>query len=208
MPQDFVPIFENTGIISRLDLYVWELACKQLRRWKQLGFEDLFISINISAKDFFYINVYETLTNMVEQHDINPNNLHLEITEIAVVQDFDNMLGILKKFREYGFRIYMDDFGNGYSSLNVLKDLPLDVIKIDMGFIQKSTKSEKSKKILNMIVSLSNKLGIDVIAEGVETSYQMEYINEIGCHTYQGYQFSKPISIQNFENRYFVKAYE
>lgn len=205
MPQEFVPTFENTGLISRLDVYVWELACRQLRRWKEIGMEELYISINISARDFFFLNVYETLTNLIEQHDINPNNLHLEITEVAVVQDFKNMLVIMKKLREYGFKIYMDDFGNGYSSLNVLKDLPIDAIKIDMDFIQKSSKSEKSKKILNMIVGLSNKVGIGVIAEGVETEDQMEYINEIGCHTYQGYQFSKPVTIKSFENKYLQK---
>lgn len=205
MPQEFVPTFENTGLISRLDVYVWELACKQLRRWKEIGMEELYISINISSRDFFFLNVYETLTNLVEQHDINPNNLHLEITEVAVVQDFNNMLEIMKKLREYGFKIYMDDFGNGYSSLNVLKDLPIDAIKIDMDFIQKSSKSEKSKKILNMIVGLSNKVGIGVIAEGVETEDQMEYINEIGCHTYQGYQFSRPVTIKSFENKYLQK---
>lgn len=205
MPQEFVPAFENTGLISRLDIYVWELACRQLRRWKEIGFDDLYISINIAARDFYFLNVYETLTNLVEQHEINPRNLHLEITEIAVVQDINSMIGIMKQLRDYGFYIYMDDFGNGYSSLNVLKDLPIDAIKIDMEFIQKSSKSERSKKILNMIVNLSNKVGIGVIAEGVETSSQMEYIKEIGCHTYQGYQFSKPVTIKSFENRYLQK---
>lgn len=205
MPQEFVPFFEETGLISRLDLYIWELACKQLRRWKELGMEDFYISINISSRDFFYLDVYETLTNLVEQHEIRPDRLHLEITEIAVVSEFEKMLEIMNRLRDYGFRLYMDDFGNGYSSLNVLKDIPIDAIKIDMEFIQKSSQNEKRKKILNMIVGLSNKIGIDVIAEGVETVEQMEYINQIGCHTYQGYEFCKPVSIQYFEKEYLKK---
>lgn len=202
LPSEFVPVFEHTGLISRLDLYVWELACRQLRTWKELGADNIYISVNISARDFYYLDVYGTLTNLVEQHGIDAKNLHLEFTEAAVIQEFDKMVDMMNQLREYGFTLYMDDFGNGYSSLNALKDIPVDAIKIDMEFIRKSSKSERSRKIMNMIINLSNKIGIGVIAEGVETEDQMDIIYQMGCDLYQGYQFSKPITIRAFEDRY------
>ncbi|MDD6326840.1 MAG: phosphodiesterase [Lachnospiraceae bacterium] len=202
LPQEFLPVFERTGLISRLDVYVWELACKQLRRWKELGLDEYYISVNISERDMYYIDIYETLTNMVEQHDIDVKNLRLEITESVVVQDVEKVIALLNRLHEYGFYIYMDNFGSGYSSLNMLKDLPLDTIKIDMEFVKKSAQIERNKQILDMIVRLSHRIGLKVITQGIETEEQLEFIHKTGCTQFQGFCFSRPLPVKAFEEKY------
>lgn len=202
LPQEFLPVFERTGLISRLDVYVWELACRQLRRWKEMGLDDYYISVNISERDMYYIDIYETLTNLVEQHEIDVKNLRLEITEMVVVQDVEKVISLLNRLREYGFYIYMDNFGSGYSSLNMLKDLPLDTLKLDMDFLNKSIQNEKNKRILDMIVRLSHRIGLKVISEGIETEEQLEYMYETGCTQFQGFYFSRPLPVKAFEEKY------
>lgn len=202
LPQEFIPVFEQTGLISRLDMYVWELACRQLRRWKEMGLDDYYISVNISERDMYYIDIYETLTNLVEQHEIDVKNLRLEITEMVVVQDVEKVISLLNRLREYGFYIYMDNFGSGYSSLNMLKDLPLDTLKLDMDFLNKAIQNEKNKRILDMIVSLSHRIGLKVITEGIETEEQLEYMHKTGCTQFQGFYFSRPLPVKAFEEKY------
>lgn len=203
-PGDFIEVFEKTGLIYRLDRFIWELAVQKLARWQQEGHSDLYISVNISTKDFYYMNVYETITALVEKYRIIPSTLKLEITETAIMTGTDGELDMIEQFRKYGFQVEIDDFGSGYSSFNTLKDMDVDVLKIDMGFLRTSKPEnlEKSMSILNMIISLSKTLGLSVVTEGVETKDQVVKLTQMGCRIYQGYYFSKPIPVEEFEKRY------
>lgn len=203
MPGDFIPVFEKNGLISEVDKHIWELACKQLQKWKKEGKEDLYISVNISPRDFYFLNIYQVFTDLVVKYDINPKNLKLEITETAIAIDVERQLELIARLRKYGFIVEMDDFGSGYSSLNMLKDIQVDVLKIDMAFLRKSKDEDRSKKILHMIINLSKQLGMPVISEGVETKEQVDYLSDFGCDMFQGYYFAKPMDVTSFEKLYF-----
>lgn len=203
-PAEFIPVFEKSGYITRLDRYMWELACKQLRSWKNRGREDLHISVNISPKDFYLINLYETFTGLVEQYDIRPCNLKLEITETALMEELSKHLDLLGKLRAYGFQVEIDDFGSGYSSLNTLQDIEVDVLKLDMGFLRKTSHEERSRTIMNAVIDMSKNLGLTVVTEGVETVEQVHYLTKAGCDVFQGYYFAKPMPVKNFEAKYFL----
>lgn len=202
-PGAFVDCYEKCGLIHRLDEYVWEEAVKTLRRWMNLGRTDLHISINISAKDFFYLDVYEVITGLVKKYDVNIENLRLELTETAVVNENDNM-EVIQKLHDAGFIIEIDDFGSGYSSLNMLKDVCSDVLKIDREFLRETENAVRSRDILEEIIRLSNRMNMTVITEGVETKEQVEMLTDMGCRVFQGYYFSRPIPIHEFENKYNV----
>lgn len=202
-PGEFIGILENTGLICRLDMYIWELACKKLREWKDRGLTDYHISVNISPKDFYFADIYKVFTGLVEKYGIRPRNLRLEITESAIMSDFDKQLVLIQRLQEYGFMVEMDDFGSGYSSLNMLKDMPVNTLKVDMGFLRQTNHQERSRTILKMIISLSKQLGMEVITEGVETREQVDFLTEIGCDIFQGYYFAKPMPVSEFEQKYF-----
>ncbi len=202
MPGNFIPVFEKNGLISEVDKHIWELACKQLRKWKAEGKEDLYISVNISPRDFYFLNIYQVFTDLVVKYDISPENLKLEITETAIAMDVKRQLELIERLRNYGFVVEMDDFGSGYSSLNMLKDIQVDILKIDMAFLRKSKDEERSKKILHMIINLSKQLGMPVISEGVETREQVDYLSDFGCDMFQGYYFAKPMDVASFEKLY------
>ncbi len=203
-PGDFIEVFEKTGLIYRLDKFIWELAIQKLAEWQKNGRNDLYISVNISTKDFYYMDIYKTITSLVEKYNIIPATLKLEITETAIMTGMANELDIINKFRQYGFQIEIDDFGSGYSSLNTLKDMDVDVIKIDMGFLSSTAPNrlERSMSILNTIIALTKTLGLSVITEGVETKEQVSRLTQMGCGIYQGYYFSKPIPVDQFEDIY------
>lgn len=202
-PIKFIEIFEQTGLISRLDKYMWELACIRLAKWKEEGRTDYYLSVNISQKDFYLLDVYSVITSLVEKYEISPECLHLEITETAVMNNPAVQLKLIQHLREYGFIIEIDDFGSGYSSLNTLKDLTADVLKIDMGFLKHTeNREERSKTILGMIVSLAKSLDMEVITEGVENKEQVDFLTEFGCDIFQGYYFAKPMPIEEFEEKY------
>lgn len=201
-PAAFIPVFEKSGFIHRLDRYVWELACGKLKQWMDQGREDLHISVNISPKDFYYIDIYEVFTGLTEKYGINPKNLNLEITETALMSELKNQFSLLERLRKYGFHIEIDDFGSGYSSLNTLKDLDVDVLKLDMGFLGETTHRERSRTIMNMIISMSKQLGLSVVSEGVETCEQVDYLAAAGCDIFQGYYFAKPMTTDDFEQKY------
>ena len=205
-PSDFIDVFEKAGLIYRLDQYIWELAIQKLAEWQKAGRNDLYISVNISTKDFHYMNVYETFTTLVEKYKVIPATLKLEITETAFMTGTSGEFERIDQFRKYGFQVEIDDFGSGYSSFNTLKDMEVDVLKIDMGFLRttKPEHIEKSMSILNSIISLCKKLGLSVITEGVETREQLERLTKMGCEIYQGYYFSKPVAVKQFEETYFM----
>lgn len=202
-PDFFIPVLENNGMVTKLDRFLWEEAAKQLARWKKIGREDLHISVNISVKDFYHDDLYAVFTGLVEKYGISPDRLKLEITETAIISDTEAINALLQRLRQYGFEIELDDFGSGYSSLGVLKDISVDVIKLDMSFLRRSseTEDEKSWKILNEIARLAEILEMKTVVEGVEEAEQVEKLYSFGCRIFQGFYFSKPETVTSFEER-------
>lgn len=201
-PNAFIPVLEKSNLISHLDAYVWELAAIKLREWRHTEFRDLYISVNISPRDMEFMDVYEVITGLVKKYDIDPSKLHLEITETAIMRNPATVSDMILRLKEDGFIIEIDDFGSGYSSLNMLKDIRADVVKIDMGFLRKSENEDRSKIILDSVIYMAKRLGMCTVTEGVETSQQFEELNSMGCDVYQGYLYSKPVSIIDFEKKY------
>ena len=200
-PLKFIPIFEQNGMIATIDQYIWGAACRILSDWSKRkdGHEKLNLSINISPRDFYFIDIYEVITSLVKKYNVDPSHLHLEITESSVMNNANEHIKTINSLRDYGFTVEMDDFGSGYSSLNMLKDMPVDVLKIDMVFLGKTDDYHKSKIILNSIVDMTNNLDMPQITEGVETKEQFEMLKEMGCKLFQGYYFSKPVPLDEFE---------
>lgn len=204
MPGAFIECFEDAGLIYRLDNYIWEEAAKQLKIWKDSGY-NYYISVNISAKDFYHIDVYQTFKNLVSKYGIDTDKLHIEITETALSEDKQAAHKTIERLHDEGFIIEIDDFGSGYSSFNFLKDVCADVIKIDRVFLKKSSHEERGEQILRSIISLSHDIGMDVITEGVENVDQLSMLAKMNCDWFQGYYFSKPIAVGDFEERYGIK---
>lgn len=201
-PNAFIPILEKSDLIGKLDSYIWELAIRKLREWKHTEFKDLHISINISPKDMELMDVFKVITDLVHKYAVDPSKLHLEITESVIIKNTSAVNNLIMRLKEAGFLIEIDDFGSGYSSLNMLKDINADVIKIDTGFLSKSSNEDRGEIILDSIIFMAKRLGIGTVTEGVETPNQFEMLNAMGCDVYQGYLFSKPVSVKDFENKY------
>lgn len=201
-PGEFLEIIEKAGLIYKLDYYIWEMAAMKLAEWKKEGKGQYHISVNISAKDFYYLDLYETFTGLVKKYGIEPGRLNLEITETVIMSDVKMHMQVINRLQEYGFHIEIDDFGSGYSSLNTLKDINADVIKIDMLFLRETENQARSRTILNSIISMAKALNMPVITEGVETQNQVEFLSNMGCDIFQGYYFSKPIPVKDFEGSY------
>ncbi|MBR4627206.1 MAG: EAL domain-containing protein [Ruminococcus sp.] len=197
-PGKFIPVFEKNGMIVEVDRYMWRCACEILARWKASGI-DKFISVNISPKDFYIIDVRSELNALVSEYGVDPAKLRIEITETVVMNDAEDRMKVLSDLRAAGFIVEMDDFGSGYSSLNMLKDMPVDVLKIDMKFLSSTEDEVRSQKIIRNIIRLSNDLDIMSLTEGVETEAQFRMLSEMNCNMFQGYYFSQPIPVEEFE---------
>lgn len=200
-PFRFIPMFEQNGLISKVDLFVWNQAARLLRKWKDEGKGEFYISVNISPADFYFLDIYKEFVNIVNKYNIDPSRLKLEITETVIMKDVESRLMIVENLRDYGFTVEMDDFGSGYSSLNMLKEISVDVLKLDMGFLYKTKDEDKSRKIIEMIVKLSKALDMPVICEGVETESQFEFLKSIKCDYFQGYLFARPVPVAEFEEK-------
>ncbi len=197
-PIKFIPVFEQNGMIAEVDKYIWRCACEILASWTG-DKSKLFISINISPKDFYFMDVYSEIMNLVKEYRIEPSRLRVEITESVMMTDIENRIAVLNKFRESDFIVEMDDFGSGYSSLNQLKDMPLDGLKIDMKFLSSAINDKRSETILRYVLRMSQELGLFSLTEGVETKEQYDMLNEMGCNLFQGYYFAKPMPLDEFE---------
>lgn len=200
-PGRFMDTLEKTGLVYKLDKYMWEKAAQKLKEWKQKEIP-YYISVNISTKDFFFLDIYETFVQLIEQYEIEPERLKLEITETTLMSDFKENMKILGKLQAYGFQIEIDDFGSGYSSLNMLRNIKANVLKIDRDFLVATENEVRDQDILQSIVVLAEKIGMSVIVEGVETKKQLEMLIGMGCRLFQGYYFSKPLSVEKFEECY------
>ena len=201
-PADFIPVLEKSGLIHKLDLYMWERAAQQLEKWRREGREHLSISVNISTKDFYLIDIQEAFSALSKKYDFNIKNLKLEITESALMKDVRKIMKNMDELHSLGYDIEIDDFGSGYSSLGMLKDIHADILKIDMIFLQDTENRERSDTILKNVISMSKELGMPVITEGVETKEHVDFLRSAGCDMFQGFYFSKPISVESFEQEY------
>lgn len=198
-PDQFIPIFERNGFITRLDYYVWEKVCQFIRGELDEGRNPAPISVNVSRVNLYSPNFLESLINLIEKYKIPPKYLHLELTESVFSEDARMIQGAVHYLHKAGFTIMMDDFGSGYSSLNVLKDVELDVLKIDMKFFSKGNTAEKGEKIIEAVIKMAESLDMTVIAEGVEERDQVEFLSDLGCDYIQGYYFAKPMPQAQYE---------
>ncbi|MBR1385078.1 MAG: EAL domain-containing protein, partial [Ruminococcus sp.] len=198
-PGTFIPLFEGNGLIQELDLYVWMAAAKQIKDWKdRLGYS-IPVSVNVSRIDLYDPDLIDILLSIVKENDLSPSELLLEITESAYTEEGDSIVDTIVKLRDLGFRIEMDDFGSGYSSLNMLSTLPIDALKLDMKFLKSAFSVKKDTRMLEVIIDMAKYLGVPVIAEGVETKEQLNALKSIGCDIVQGYYFSRPVPALDFE---------
>ncbi|MCR5756321.1 MAG: bifunctional diguanylate cyclase/phosphodiesterase [Selenomonas sp.] len=199
-PAKFVPIFEQNGFIYQLDKYVWEKTCQMLREDIDEGRPVIPVSINVSRVDFYSPNLVQNFEDLIQRYNLDPHLLELELTESAYVENPQQIIEITKALQEKGFVILMDDFGSGYSSLNMLKDLPVDILKIDLRFLSDSQGVENGRadNILSSIVRMAKRLDLPVIAEGVETQKQVDFLRTIGCEYAQGYFFSEPVPCEDY----------
>ena len=198
-PGQFVPLFEGNGLISRVDHYVWEEAARQVREWKdRYGF--VFpVSVNLSRADVFDPALVDRLIRLIEENHLDYKDIKLEVTESAYTDKASTVLETIHRLRELGFEIEMDDFGSGYSSLNMLSDMPIDVLKMDMKFVRNIETSDTDMRLVKLILDIARYLGVKVVAEGVETEGQLRLLKDVGCDLIQGFYFSRPVPPEEFE---------
>ena len=198
-PDDFIPIFERNGFITKLDYYVWEHTCMMLRRWLDSGRKICPVSVNISRVNLYNPKLADVICDLVSRYSIPVELLQLELTESAYANIPELMKTTMKQLRAKGFKLLMDDFGSGYSSLNVLKDIVVDVLKIDMKFLSNCDTPGRGENILDSILRMAKWLDTQVLVEGVETPDQVTFLRNIGCEYVQGYYFAKPMPMEEFE---------
>lgn len=198
-PGVFIPLFEENGMVQKLDRYVWSETASQIRKWKDKYNKTINVSVNVSRLDILDPNLENIFIELIKTNGIEPGEMLLEITESAYTESSHHIIETVESLRSKGFRIEMDDFGSGYSSLNMLASLPIDALKLDMQFIKNITTSEKDMKIVGIMIEISKLLNVPLIAEGVETEEQYMLLKKAGCDIIQGYYFSKPLPPEDFE---------
>lgn len=197
-PDEFIPVFERNGFIVKLDYYVWEKVCQFIKRSLDHTGDSEAISVNVSRVNLYNPDFLKSLVNLVEKYKIPPKYLNLELTESVFSEDAKVMQNAVDYLHKAGFTIMMDDFGSGYSSLNVLKDIDLDVLKIDMRFLSKGTIEDRGEKILEAVIKMAESLEMTVIAEGVEEEKQVKMLKRLGCNYIQGFYFAKPMPKEEY----------
>ena len=198
-PEDFIPLFESNGLITQVDRYVWQEAARQVVRWKEKYNKTFPVSINLSRPDLSDPELSARLKALVEDNGLNYSDIKLEITESAYAQNEKQMLELIRGLRETGFEVEMDDFGSGYSSLNMLSAMPIDVLKMDMKFVRNIEQSETDLNLVKLILDIARYLRLKVVAEGAETAGQVSLLKDAGCNLVQGFFFSRPLPAEEFE---------
>ncbi|MFJ7371256.1 EAL domain-containing protein [Lysinibacillus sp. NPDC098008] len=201
-PYEFIPFAEESGLILPIGEWVLRTACKQNKEWQEAGFSPMKVSVNLSARQFYQSNLVEVVQQILEETGLEPEFLELEITE-SMLMDVHNALTILEDLKKLGIQLSLDDFGTGYSSLYYLKELPIDIIKIDQSFVRNCTVDTKDATIVKTIIAMAHQLKLEVIAEGIESKDHLIFLQENLCNTGQGYLFSKPLPVEEFEQQFF-----
>jgi len=201
LPAEFIPVAEETGLILNIGHWVLDTACAQLSEWaREETTRDLVLSVNVSAKQFRQPDFAAQIKATLQRHGVNPARLKLEITESILLNDIENIIPIMDDINSIGVRFSLDDFGTGYSSLQHLKRWSLDQLKINQSFFRELTDDGNNKSIIHTIIAMAQSLNLDIIAEGVETEEQREFLENTGCVRYQGYLFGKPVPISQFNS--------
>lgn len=201
-PEVFLPALERSGLIHKLDTFIWEKAACLLEKWNKLGKDDMRISVNVSEKDIYYIDIGEAFKQLLLRHTFNPSNMKIEFTESSLTKDINSTIKLFEKLKQLGFEVGIDNFGHGYSSLNLLKDVNADILKMDMALAQESQNSERVKTIIKFIVDISKAMNMKLVSEGVESAEQLILLKSLGFSFFQGFFFSKPLTIEDFEEKY------
>ena len=198
-PGDFIPLFESNGMISVVDSYVWAEAARQVAAWReQYGFT-LPVSVNLSRTDLFDPTLTERLERLIADNGLTFRDIKLEVTESAYTENARQLLELIHGLRQLGFEVEMDDFGSGYSSLNMLSEMPIDVLKMDMKFVRNIEHSETDFRLVKLILDIARYLNLCAVAEGVETEGQLKLLQGAGCDLVQGFYFSRPLPANEFE---------
>lgn len=199
-PGIFVPFLEKSGLISELDTYIWEEACKWQRSMLDRGLATVPVSVNVSKIDMYAVDVATCFCDLIKKYRLDPSLIEIEITESAYAEDMDNMIQVVRSLRNAGFCVLMDDFGSAYSSLNMLKDIEVDILKMDMRFLEAGrSNAGRAANIVETVCHMARILGLNMVAEGVENQSQQEMLLMAGCTFSQGYYFYRPLSVQDFE---------
>lgn len=204
-PMSFIPILERTGMIIKLDFCVLDQVCALIQKWLQEGIEPIRISVNLSRFDFQEDGSWEQMLDKIAKFDIPREYLEFEVTETIFYDDVEFIINKLRQLRAKGHKVSMDDFGSGYSSLNTVGLMPIDIIKFDRGFVQNSINNQKGLEIMSGLVDIFNKINLEVICEGVETEEEEKTIQQCGCDYVQGYYHDRPLPINVFEEKYMKK---
>ncbi len=199
LPDQFLPTFERTGFIRKIDLYMFEQVCITMRRWLDMGIHFHPVSVNISRSHLDDLDLVPVLSSLAMYYRVPHNLIELEITENSFRDDEGAMMKMLTGLKAEGFPIAMDDFGTGFSTLNILKDIPLDTLKLDKGFLDECVVSERGRSVITDVVTMAKHLQMHVISEGIETEEQYEFLRGIGCELGQGFYFSRPIDVAAYE---------
>ena len=197
-PGKFIPLFERNGFITMLDAYVWEETCKFLKENREKGIRSIPVSVNVSRMNLYDTKLVDKFIKLVDKYGIERENLHLEITESAYVDNPRKLLESMKSLQGAGFKILTDDFGSGYSSLNMIKDVPSDILKLDMEFIRGIGVSKRAESVIHSVIHMAKGLQMGLIAEGVETLEQLNFLRSKECENVQGFYYSKPLPINEF----------
>ena len=198
-PGEFIPVFERNGFIGKVDYFMWESVCRLLRKWLDAGEDPAPISVNVSRVDMYNPNLVGLICGLVKKYRLPPALLNLELTESAYMESPEIMKQTVESLQKEGFTIMMDDFGSGYSSLNSLKDIPVDVLKIDMKFLESDGGSGRGERVLASVIHMAGWLELPVIVEGVETAAQREFLQSLGCGYAQGYYYARPMPVEQYE---------
>ena len=198
-PTDFVPLFEENGLIGVVDNFVWQEAARQVAQWRETYGFTLPVSVNLSRTDLFDPTLFVRLNRLVESNGLECGDVKLEVTESAYTDNAKKVLKVIGDLRDLGFEIEMDDFGSGYSSLNMLSEMPIDVLKMDMKFVRRIEENETDLRLVELILDIARNLHLKVVAEGVETEGQLALLQDAGCDLVQGFYFSRPLPPEEFE---------
>ena len=205
-PNEFIPLFERNGFIVELDLYMFEQVCKLVEKWSESGYPKIPVSVNMSRGHFSVPGFFKRYQQILDRYDIPDNTIEIELTESLFYNEMSMLKELINKIHAAGMLCSIDDFGSGYSSLNMLKDVKVDALKLDRVFFKEAEDDQRGKSIINSVLHLAQSLNLRTISEGVEIRSQVDFLKEMDCDYIQGYVFAKPMPVTDFEQIAFAEG--